>query len=79
MTPVAARIPYQGLAWKAPLITRNSPIKPFMRGRPTDARTVIKKKVAYFVIGVANPPNKILVEQFEAARLPRLGADRPVT
>jgi chromosome partitioning protein len=24
--------------------------------------------------GVANPPNKILVEQFEAARLPRLGA-----
>src|ERR1700722_17785995 len=60
ITPVAASMPKTGLAWNAPLNTRNSPMNPFSNGSPADASTIARYVVAYTGIGEASPPNSLI-------------------
>ena len=44
--PVAAKAATQVLTWKAPSMTRNSPTKPLVPGRPTEASMNTMKTTA---------------------------------
>ena len=54
--PKAAPIATKLENWKAPTITKNSPIKPLVPGSPIEDNTKIIKTVEYIGILLTRPP-----------------------
>ena len=54
--PVVARNATQVLTWNAPISDRNSPTKPLVPGRPTEASMNTMNTAAYFGMLLTRPP-----------------------
>ena len=60
MTPVAAKTVSWWFHLKAPIRIRNSPMNPFMPGRPIDDSVMINIAAVSRGITVFNPPNSLI-------------------